>query len=282
LQAGEQDYWDIVPADLAPILASSPDIKLDIRAKLGGYQMLQFNHQQPPFNNAAIRRAVAMAIDQVEFQRAAVSDMALIKPCYSVYPCGTPYANETGADVLLVRSADKAKAALTAAGYNGERVVLLGTADNEAASSQAQYLLDLLHRLGLNVDLQLMDYATMVQRRISREPVGNGGWSLFVSGWMGSDILNPAMNQMLRAGGTVSGWFGWADDPALEALRDQWASANDPAEQAKLATEIQVQALKTMPYVPLGSRSTQSAYRGDVTGVFPATAAVYWNIGKQV
>jgi peptide/nickel transport system substrate-binding protein len=221
-----------------------------------------------------------MGIDQVEFQRAAVSDMSLIKPCYSFYPCGTPYASETGTEVLQVRSAEKAKAALNAAGYNGEKVVLLGTADNEAMSAQSQFLQDLLKQIGLNVELVPMDYATMVQRRISREPVGNGGWSLFVSGWMGSDILNPAMNQMLRAGGTLSGWFGWADDPELEALRDQWASAADPAEQLKLAAEIQVQALKTMPYVPLGSRSTQSAYRGNVTGVFPATANVYWNIGK--
>jgi len=281
LQAGEQDFWDIVPYDLAPILAASPDIKITVRAKLGGYQMLQFNHLQPPFNSAAIRRAVAMGIDQVEFQRAAVSDVSLIKPCYSVYPCGTPYANETGADILLVRSVEKAKAALGAAGYNGEKVVLLGTADNEAVSAQAQYLQDLLKRIGLNVELQLMDYATMVQRRISREPVGNGGWSLFVPGWMGSDILNPAMNQMLRGGGTVSGWFGWADDPALEALRDQWASATDPAEQARLATDIQVQALKTVPYVPLGAKSTLSAYRTNVTGVFPATCNVYWNIGKR-
>ena len=281
LQAGEQDYWDIVPPDMAPILAASPEIKVDIRAKLGGCQMLQFNHLQPPFNNVAIRRAVAMAVDQVEFQRAAVSDAALIKPCYSVYPCGTPYASETGADILLVRSVDKAKAALAAAGYNAEKVVLLGTADNEAASSQAQYLQDLFKRIGLNVELQLMDYATMVQRRISKEPVSNGGWSLFVSGWMGSDILNPAMNQMLRAGGTASGWFGWADDPVLEALRDQWAGAEDPAEQAKLATAIQVQALKTLPYVPLGGRAAQCAYRTNVTGVFPATCNVYWNMGKS-
>jgi peptide/nickel transport system substrate-binding protein len=281
MQAGEQDFWDIVPPDLAPILAASPEIRIDIRAKLGGYQMLQFNNLQPPFNNVAIRRAVAMAIDQTEFQRAAVSDISLIRPCYSVYPCGTPYASETGAEILLVRNVDKARSALNEAGYNGEKVVLLGLADSEAVSAQSQFLGDLFHRIGLNVDLVMMDYATMVQRRISREPVGDGGWSAFISGWMGSDILNPAMNQMLRAGGTASGWFGWADDPALEALRDQWASALDPAEQARLATEIQIQALKTVPYVPLGAKATQSAYRRDVTGVFPATCNVYWNIGKR-
>lgn len=281
LLAGEQDFWDIAPPDLTPVLAASPDIVLVTRAKLGAYQMLQFNNLQPPFNNAAIRQAVAMAIDQVDFQRATGSDPALITPCYGVYPCGTPYASEADADILKLHDAGKAKAALTAAGYHGEKVVLLGTADSQASEAQAQVIEDVLRRMGMNVDLVMTDYASMVQRRISREPVDNGGWSAFICIWTGSDILNPAMNQLLRGGGTASGWFGWAEDPALESLRDQWASAADSAEQMRLATAIQSEALKTMPYVPLGSRLYQCAYRKNLTGVFPATASVYWNIGKQ-
>jgi peptide/nickel transport system substrate-binding protein len=85
---------------------------------------------------------------------------------------------------------------------------------------------------------------------------------------------------MLRAGGPAHGWWGWADDPALEKLRDEWAGATDPGEQARLATAIQAEALKDMVYIPLGCVIPQVAYRKNVTGVFPAPVFAYWNIGK--
>jgi peptide/nickel transport system substrate-binding protein len=103
---------------------------------------------------------------------------------------------------------------------------------------------------------------------------------VFVTVWTGTDILDPAVNQLLRGGG-AKGWFGWADDPALENLRDQWFAAADADERARIANEIQIQAFKTLPYVPLGSTSNKVAYRKNLTGVFPSPVAAYWNIGKS-
>ena len=131
----------------------------------------------------------------------------------------------------------------------------------------------------MNVEYVVVDFATLAQRRTSKAPVGQGGWSAFITAWTGADILNPGVNQMLRGAGE-HGYSGWADDPELETLRDRWAAAIDPAEQKRLATAIQVQAFKTLPYLPLGSVFSQTAYRDDVTGVFPAPVFAYWNIRK--
>jgi peptide/nickel transport system substrate-binding protein len=280
LQAGEQDYWEMPSPDMIAVLQADPDITVGVRDPLGAYLMLQLNHLQPPFNNPAIRQAVAMAVDQTEFLTAITSDQAMIKPCVSVYACGTPNGSEAGADVLKVRSLEKAKAALKAAGYAGEKVVILGVMSPPSLGAVSQVAEDLLRRMGMNVELVAMDFATMTQRRASREPTDKGGWSLFVTAWAGADILNPAVHQMLRAGGPAHGWWGWADDPALEKLRDEWAGATDPGEQARLATAIQVEALKDMVYIPLGCVIAQVAYRKNVTGVFPAPVFAYWNIGK--
>jgi peptide/nickel transport system substrate-binding protein len=280
LVAGEQDYWDIPPPDLIAPLRASPGVKVGARNSSGVYYMMQFNHLQPPFNNPGVRKAVAMAVDQAEFLKASSSDPALIKPCYSVYACDTPYASETGAEVIRTRSLDAAKAQLQKAGYAGEKVVLLGTTEG-ALGAMGQVADDLLRRLGMNVELVVVDNATMAQRRVNKEPVDKGGWSIFLTGWTGADILNPAVNQMLRGAGQKS-YPGWPDDPKLEALRDAWAVAVDPAERAKLATAIQVQAFENLPYVPLGASVLQSAYRDNLTGIFPAPVAAYWNIGKSV
>ena len=278
LISGEHDYWDIVPADLAASLKASPDVKVEVRNPTGGYVMMQFNHLQPPFDNLAIRQAVAMAVDQNDFLRASVADMSNAKPCYGYYACGTPYASEAGADILMTRSVDKAKAALKAAGYKGEKVVLLGL-HSSVLGQMSQVADDLLRRIGMNVDYVVVDFATLAQRRASKAPVDQGGWSAFLTAWTGADLLSPGVNQMLRGAGE-HGYPGWAKDPVLEDLRDRWAAASDPAEQKRLATEIQVQAFKTLPYLPLGSIFSEVAYRRNVTGVFPAPVFAYWNIGK--
>ena len=64
---------------------------------------------------------------------------------------------------------------------------------------------------------------------------------------------------MLRGAGET-GWFGWPTDPELERLRNAWFDSADPAEQARIATAMQVQAFRSLPYIPLGSTIPHVAY----------------------
>jgi peptide/nickel transport system substrate-binding protein len=280
LVAGEQDYWDAPTLDLVPVMKADRNIVVSPRNPTGSYYMLQLNHAQPPFNNPKVRQALAMAVDQMQFLKSAVSDPALLKPCYGYYGSDSPYSSEEGADVIKTKSIEKAKAALNEAGYAGEKVVILGVMENPTLAAMCQVAEDLMRRMGMNVQLVAMDFATMAQRRTSKEPTDKGGWSMFVTVWTGSDIVNPAVHQMLRAGGPAA-WFGWPNDPEMEQLRDQWANAANAEERKKLAIALQVQAFKTLPYIPLGSLVSLVAYRKNLTGVFPCPVAAYWNIGKS-
>jgi peptide/nickel transport system substrate-binding protein len=280
LQAGEQDYWDAPALDLLPVMKSDPNIVVAPRNPTGSYLMLQLNHTQPPFDNPKVRQALAMAIDQNDFLKSAVSDPSLIKPCYGYYGADSPYFSEAGADVLKVKSLDKAQAALKDSGYAGEKVVILAVMESPILGAMCQVAEDLMRRLGMKVELVAMDFATMAQRRTNRESTDKGGWSAFVTSWSGSDIVSPAVHQMLRAGGKTA-WFGWPNDPQIEELRDQWVSATSDDDRKKLATALQVEAFKTLPYIPLGSLVSVVAYRKNLTGVFPCSVAAYWNIGKS-
>lgn len=279
LLAGEQDYWSAPADDLLPVMQADSNIVVERRTTSNSYQMLQVNHLQPPFNNPAIRQAVAMAINQREFVSAIQPDPKLVLPCYSFYDCESPYGTEDGAAAIKGGSLDKAKAALAAAGYKGEKVVLLNVTSNPRLSGMTQVLDNVLRKLGMTVELQAMDFATMATRRTSKEPVDKGGWSGFITGWTGGDVANPAVNQLLHGAGE-KGWFGWANDPKLEALKTSWFRSSDVAERAKLAKEIQVQAFQSLPYIPLGSTGTYHAYRAELKGVFPSPVNAYWNISK--
>ncbi len=58
------------------------------------------------------------------------------------------------------------------------------------------------------------------------------------------------------------------------------STAPIPAEQAKLAEAMQVEAFKSLPYIPLGATVAKVAYSKKLTGMYPAPVACYWGIGK--
>ena len=60
---------------------------------------------------------------------------------------------------------------LMAAGYNGEKIVVLAAVDYPTLNALAQVGADLLKRMGFNVDLQSLDWGTVQQRRASKEPM---------------------------------------------------------------------------------------------------------------
>jgi peptide/nickel transport system substrate-binding protein len=137
-----------------------------------------------------------------------------------------------------------------------------------------------MRRIGLNVELVALDFASITQRRTNKGPVDKGGWSAFLTGWLSTDILDPGVHPMLRGAGE-KGYAGWCDDPKIEELRAAWTVAPTPGEQARIAHELQLQACKTLPYIPLGSIPVRSAWRKSVTAVFKAPAVAYYNLGKS-
>ena len=95
----------------------------------------------------------------------------------------------------------------------------------------------------------------------------------------GSDFFTPASHLPLRGNGKGA-WFGWPDDPKIEALREAWFNAPDLAAQKKVGAEVQLQAFENVPYYPLGWRSLPTAFRPDITGV-PEGFPIFWNVADR-
>jgi peptide/nickel transport system substrate-binding protein len=280
LASGEQDYWEYPLHDLVPLLRRSKEVVVGQRLSQGTYAGARLNHLHPPFDNPAIRRALLMGIDQRDQLRAVVGDdPAQWSVCEGVYTCGTPYASDAGNAPLRTHSIARAAEALKAAGYAGERTVLLAPSDYPQINALSLVTADVMTKMGFNLDVVSTDWGTVIQRRASQEPVERGGWSVFHSTWSGADVVNPAIHMNLRANGTGA-WFGWPSDPVIEAMRSDWIDAATEAERKRLADAIQVQAFQTVPFVPLGFYWQPSAWRRSLAGVFPCPVTVYWNISK--
>ena len=239
LQAGEMDWWENPPADLLPLLRKN-NITTEFTDSTGGLFMLRPNHLYPPFDKPAVRRALLGAIDQKEFMVAAQGEDTSL---WSV-PCGffapsSPLASDVGMSVLT-----------------GKRDYAAVKNALETAGYQGEKVV------------------LMVGTKLPAD----GGWNLFCTGFSGLDFFSPASDLPLRGNGKGA-WFGWPDDPKIEALREAWFSAADLALQKKVCAEIQLQAFQNVPSYPLGLAHNATAFRKDITGV-PEGFVIFWNVRR--
>jgi peptide/nickel transport system substrate-binding protein len=283
LQSGDIDLMEVPPYEILPMLESNPDIHVETLNKLGNQTMARMNFLLPPFNNVKVRRAALLAINQKDVLDALVGNPKYYKTCGAVFVCGTPLESTVGeGDLTKGGNMEAAKKALAESGYDGTPVVLLAPGDVVTLKAQPIVVAQQLRQAGFKVDLQATDWQTVVSRRASQKPVSEGGWNMFITNWVGADLMNPIVNFSIGGRGTKGGWFGWADDPKIEELKDKFVRATSLADQKKIAEEIQKEAYDQVIYIPLGQFDAPSAWRKSLTGVLdgPATP-IFWNIDKS-
>jgi len=280
VQNGEIDWWLVPDADLLPLLRKQRNVKVENTVPTGFIATMRFNQLNPPFDNPAIRRALLGAVQQSDYMIGMVgTDQDLWHVPCGVFTPNTPLATDAGMDVLTSkRDPAKVKRDLEAAGYKGEKVVVLTPTDIASAKALADITADTLKHVGMNVDAQAMDWATLVGRRAKMDPVEQGGWSVFHTSWSGLDQINPAGHIFLRANGK-SAAPGWPTSAKIEELRDAWFKAPDLAAQQTLAQELQLQAFQDVPYIPLGQYFQPTAFQSNLTGVLSGNP-VFWNIRR--
>lgn len=280
VQSGELDWWEYPTPDLLPLLRKARDVEVAIKDPTGSMLIMRLNWLYPPFDNPAIRRAILGAVSQEDFAiSVAGTDPAMWKAGVGVFTPGTPSSSDAGLKPQGgTTDFDRVKSELKAAGYKGEKVVLMGASDLSVIKAMSDVGADLLTRCGMNVDYQLIDWGTLVQRRAKKDPPAQGGWNVIVTGFGGLDFASPAGHLLLRGNGNGA-WFGWPDDPKLEQLRQDWFNAGDPAAQKQICEQIQIEAMQSVPYVPIGQYFQPVAFRKSLQGVMTGFP-IFWNIRR--
>jgi len=281
LQNGEVDWWENPITDLIPQLKRNRNIRVDIADPLGNIGTFRMNHLTTPFNNLKARQAVLAALSQEDYMRALVGDdNALWKKLGGYFTPGTPLYTEQGGDVLAKGpQMDLAKRLLAESGYNGSPVTCVVAQDQPITKAQGDVTADLLKRIGFNVDYVATDWGTTGQRRAMKNPVGQGGWSMFHSWHAGADCINPAVYIAIRANGDKA-WFGWPDIPAVEGAVGEWFDApNQAAEKAALG-KLNAAAVENVLYVPTGFFLGYQAWRSNVSGIVKGPFPVPWGVAK--
>ena len=281
LTAGEVDWVELPQPDLIPMLKKAIGVSTGLIDLYGTVALLRPNHLHGPTANAGVRRAMLAAIDQRETMTAAMGeDPATWRAPMGYVVPGTPSATEAGMENVRVRkSIDEIKRMLDKAGYDGTPLVMMHPTDQLVYHAFATVAVDAFRKIGMTVDDQLVDWGTVVQRRPSKEPPGKGGWGMFPAGAPGPEFSDPLLANPVRSNGAKA-WFGWPDDPRIEAAHDAWIDATSDAERRKLEADYQLAAFDSVPIIPCGQYLPHAAWRSNLTGIVKGSAPVFWGVDK--
>jgi peptide/nickel transport system substrate-binding protein len=279
LKNGEIDMIESVPHDLLPAIEKDPNVR--IVKSIGSLQYtFRPNWKIKPFDNLGIRQAAMIALDQQDFLQAAIGDPRFYANCKALFTCNTPLASEAGMDGMLTGNSAKAADMLKEAGYDGTPVVILRPTDLAVLANLAPVAKAQLERAGFKVDMQSMDWQTVLSRVPKTGPTSEGGWNALLTAWAQVDILNPVMMPYLAAN-CDKARPGWPCDAEMEKLRDDYARATTPQDRARLAEAAQVLNTKIVTQIPIGEFWNVTAVGKNVAFEPSSMVTVYWGIDKR-
>ena len=168
----------------------------------------------------------------------------------------------------------------TSAYQSGTPIVFLHQTDTAGHNNLATVGKAQLERAGFKIDLQPMDWQTLVSRRAKKDAPDKGGWGAYFTSWGSVDVIDPVAAAFLN-GGCEKATFGWPCDPELEKLRDAYSKETDAAKQKAIAEQVQLRVLEYPTHVPLGQFTTPTAIRKNLTGLVKAPSFAFWNLEKK-
>jgi len=245
--AGNPPFKDVAS------LKESSDLTLSQIPGLG-FQFFFLNTSKAPFDNPAVRRALAYSIDRdqlvqaVNFGNANPLTLPMPQSVSWAYMKGTPYDK---------RDIDKAKQELSGAGVSGPINFSLQISNASPQLQQvAELVKDQIKDAGFEMDIQLIEFATIVQN-------GNtGDYQALSLGWSGS--VDPDGN-MYPLFYTKAGFnFAKYSNPDLDKALDAGRTNLDQAKRAQAYMDAQKIMLQDQPMIVLYSENQLTTVRNKV------------------
>ncbi len=285
LITGELDYLTNPVPDSLPQLRSSPQIAIGRLDPLGWQFHVRFNSLAKPFDNAKARQALQMLIASRQEAYLAATGYTgdLGRICLTPFVCDSPNETMVGTERFKKYEPEKIKALFKEGGYNNEPIVLMDPTDQPHLHLIAQVLNEHMKELGLNADMQSMDWSTLVSRRAVKAAPSQdkGGWNIFPTAWPSSTMMDPIINLPLDAACDQKNWFGWPCDEEMQKLRLAYLAAKKIEDRKKAMDAIQTRFFETASYAFAGQYFPPIAYRKDrLKNVIGMASPVYWNMEK--
>lgn len=263
---GEYHVADIVPADSYERLKDNKSLQLVVEKPfrwIGGV----FNTTKPPFDNVKTRQAALAAVNDSEVLAAAIGPQPFWRLDPGISFIETPYYNQAAKELYNQQNLDKARQLLKESGYNGQTVVLLATKDYPYMYKTALVTKANLEAIGMKVDLQVFDWATVTSRRADKTK-----WDMFFTGFLFT--VDPTGIPFMNAKGT---WPGWYKSDAMAALTEEFQAKTGLQERKAVAEKMQKLFYEEVPVVKYGDAFEFVVLNQAVKGYRNMIDITFWN-----
>src|SRR5205823_3128886 len=179
-----------------------------------GWATIVLNTKQGLMTDKRLRQAVQAALDVEPMMLAGLGhkDFYRLDPGI-VFP-EQPYYSRVAAASYNQRDRDKAKRLLKEAGYAGQPVRWLVTTEYEHHYKPALVAKSQLEEVGFKIDLQVSDWATVVQRRNKPEL-----WDAFSTAF----VFQPEPTVSAQV---LCEWPGWCATPTRKRCSRPWGASS--------------------------------------------------------
>lgn len=265
LLTGEYHFARDVDPDQFSMLEADENV-VPLVVKPGLWLCVNFNKKQGPFTDKRMRQVVAMAFDRQQALIAAFGNIEFTRLDPGIAMAETAWNSQVGDEVYRNVDKEAAKALLAETDYNGETLRWLTTREYMYHYNTAAYIKQELEEIGLNIELVVSDWATVVQRRAQPEV-----YELLVVALPGS--WHPA-TQIFND----KEWPGWWDDPRKDEILSRMVESADPDERYKTIEEYQQLIYEELPFIKIGDSFTLQGIRKEVKGYSMDNDWFFWNV----
>jgi peptide/nickel transport system substrate-binding protein len=265
VESGEYHHAMFVKQDAYERIKALPFIESRI-VKPRGWAVAVPNHKAGLMAQKKIRQAVQAALDMEPILSAGFGSREFYRLDPGLFFPEQPWHSTASAQLYNQRDKDKARRLLKEAGYAGQPVRWVSTREYEFMYKNALVAKQQLEEVGMTVDLQVVDWATLNHRTEKPEL-----WDLFSTGFVFS--ADPANHVALRC--TFNGW--WCNEEKERLLADLQAEMDQKKRKA-IIDRIQTVFYEDVGHVKLGDYFTLDVARRDLRGDFRTAPRMYfWN-----
>ncbi len=265
VETGEYHFANTINQDKYEGIKGRNDIAAAV-VKPYGWITAVPNHRQGVMANRKVRQALQAVLDVEPIMAAGIGNKDFYRLSGTLfYPEQAAFYSTTGVTAYNLKNKDRARALLKEAGYSGQPVRWITTKEYDWMYNTAVVAKQQMEEVGFVVDLQVVDWATLVQRRNKPEL-----FDLFSTGFTFSP--DPALASSLQCN-----WPGWWCLEEKDKLMADLARETDPRKRRAIIERVQAVFYEDVGRIKLGDYYPLQAMRRDLRGFKPGPYLYFWN-----
>lgn len=238
---------------------------------LKGWEASVFNKKQGIFTSQKMRQAFLAALDMEACMKGAYGNVDFWTLGPHLMRETSAYYTDVGKEWYNQKNIERAKNLLAEAGYKGEPVRWLVSTDYPSTYNIALIAKDNLEKAGFVIDLQVVDWATLLKRRA--DPTL---WDVFSTYF--TFVSDPTF--ILTIGPTYAGWY---NNPTMAQYLSQMKSETNFEVRKAIWEKAQRLFWEDVPAIKYGDGKILHIYRTSLEGYKkpPVLNYFFWNVWKE-